>query len=133
MSEPRLSVLMVTGRRRERVRVALEALAAQTVVRRSDTPSWAGDAGKALAGARRGYSARMPGRNGRQKPPRPQIEVNSANASPDEAAAIAAALERFLWETAPAPREEPRSRWLEAALREAVCARPQLDRGWGLG
>ncbi len=75
----------------------------------------------------------MPGRNGRQKPPRPQIEVKSANASPDEAAAIAAALERFLWETAPAPHEEPRSRWLEAALREAVCARPQLDRGWGLG
>ena len=32
MSEPRLSVLMVTGPRRERVRVALDALAAQTAV-----------------------------------------------------------------------------------------------------
>ena len=75
----------------------------------------------------------MPGRNGQQKPPRPQIEVRGSNASPDEAAAIAAALERFLRETAPAPQEVPHSRWLEAALREAVCARSPLDRGWGLG
>jgi hypothetical protein len=34
----------------------------------------------------------MPGRNGRQNPPRPQIEIQSAAASPEEAAAIAAAL-----------------------------------------
>jgi hypothetical protein len=75
----------------------------------------------------------MPARNGRQSPPRPRIEVQSAAASPDEAAAIAAALERFLWETAPAPQAAPRSRWLEAALREGVSVRGQLAGGWGRG
>jgi hypothetical protein len=74
----------------------------------------------------------MPGRNGRHKPRRPQIEIQSAAASPEEAAAIAAALERFLWETAPEPREVPRSRWQEAALREGVETRSQLGGGWGL-
>jgi hypothetical protein len=71
-------------------------------------------------------------RNGRGRPPRPRIEIQSATASPDEAAAIAAALERFLWETAPAPQAAPRSRWQEAALREGVSARSQLAGGWGL-
>jgi hypothetical protein len=75
----------------------------------------------------------MPGRNGQNRPPRPQIEIQSATASPDEAAVIAAALERFLWETAPAPRAAPRSRWQQAALREGVAARSQLAGGWGLG
>ncbi len=74
----------------------------------------------------------MPGRNGKQRPPRPQIEIKSAAASPEEAAAIAAALERFLWETAPAPRQAPRNRWQQAALREGVEARAQLGGGWGL-
>jgi hypothetical protein len=74
----------------------------------------------------------MPGRNGRHKPPRPQIEIQSAAASPEEAAAIAAALERFLWETAPEPRAAPRSRWQEAALREGVEARSELGGGWAL-
>ena len=58
--------------------------------------------------------------------------MQSAVASPDEAAAIAAALERFLWETAPEPQEAPRSRWQETALREADCARAELGRGWAL-
>ena len=72
-------------------------------------------------------------RNGQQRPPRPRIEIASSAASPDEAAAIAAALERFLWETAPAPHETaPRSRWQEAALREGVSVRGQLAGGWGL-
>ena len=74
----------------------------------------------------------MPGRNGKQSPPRPQIEIQSATASPEEAAAIAAALERFLWETAPARRAAPRSRWQEAALREGVSVRGQLGRRLGL-
>jgi hypothetical protein len=74
----------------------------------------------------------MAGRNGRQSPPRPQIEIQGATATPEEAAAIAAALERFLWETAPAPEVAPPSRWQEAALREGVSARSQLARGWGL-
>jgi hypothetical protein len=75
----------------------------------------------------------MPGRNGQHKPPRPQIEIQSANASPEEAAAIAAALERFLWETAPAPQAAPRSRWQEAALSEGVAVRSQRAGGWGVG
>ncbi|HEX6586929.1 MAG TPA: hypothetical protein VF052_09265 [Solirubrobacterales bacterium] len=75
----------------------------------------------------------MPGANGKRKPPRPQIEIESAAASPDEAAAIAAALERFLWETAPAPQAAPQIRWQQAALREGVGARSELGRGWGHG
>jgi hypothetical protein len=73
----------------------------------------------------------MPARNGKQSPPRPQIEIQSAAASPEEAAAIAAALERFLWETAPGPQAAPRSRWQEAALHEGVSVRGQFAGGWG--
>ena len=59
-------------------------------------------------------------RNGKHRPQRPRIEIQQA-ASPEEAAAIAAAIEQFLRDTAPAPEpaEEP-SRWQQAALREAV-------------
>jgi hypothetical protein len=72
-------------------------------------------------------------RNGKQAPPRPHITIESATASPEEAAAIAVALERFLWETAPAPQEAaPKSRWQEAALREGVSVHNQLAGGWGL-
>ena len=74
----------------------------------------------------------MPGRNGKHKPQRPRIELGTVSASPEEAAAIAAALERFLWETAPAPKAAPVSRWQRAALREGVSARSQLGGGWGL-
>jgi hypothetical protein len=74
----------------------------------------------------------MTGRNGKGRPPRPRIEIQSATASPDETAAIAAALEHFLWETAPAPQPVPRSRWQEAALHEGVSVRGQRAGGWGL-
>jgi len=49
----------------------------------------------------------------------------SASPSADEAAAIAAAVERFRAETAPAPRggEQPPSPWLRAALTEGVSAK----------
>jgi hypothetical protein len=52
--------------------------------------------------------------------------VTQANASPEEAAAIAAAIEQFLRDTAPVPAAEPeaRSRWLDAAMREGVGADP---------
>jgi hypothetical protein len=72
-------------------------------------------------------------RNGKQNPPRPQIQIQSATASPEEAAAIAAALERFLRETAPAPHAAPQSRWQEAALREGVLVHAELAGGWGVG
>jgi hypothetical protein len=74
----------------------------------------------------------MAGRNGKGQPPRPRIEIQSATASADEAAAIAAALERFLWETAPAPRPAEVSRWLQAALRDGISSRSGLGSGWGI-
>lgn len=62
-------------------------------------------------------------RNGRQTPPRPRIEVRQAAASPEEAAAIAAAIEQFLRDTAPAPDSSSgpaMSGWAQAALYEGV-------------
>jgi hypothetical protein len=74
----------------------------------------------------------MPGRNGKHSPPRPKIEIQAANASPEEAAAIAAALEQFLAETAPAPQSTPpRSGWQSTALREGVSAHGLEPGGWG--
>jgi hypothetical protein len=75
----------------------------------------------------------MPGRNGKHRPPRPEIEIQAANASPEEAAAIAAALEQFLVETAPSPETAaPASRWQQAALREGVGVRLDRPNRWGL-
>jgi hypothetical protein len=74
----------------------------------------------------------MPGRNGKHRPPRPNIQIQSSAASPEEAAAIAAALERFLWETASTPGHREVSRWQCAALHEGVEARTQLGEHWGL-
>ena len=56
-------------------------------------------------------------RNGRHRPLRPQIEMRQA-ASSEEAAAIAAAIEQFMHDTAPAP-EAPRpaiTPWARAGL-----------------
>jgi hypothetical protein len=73
------------------------------------------------------------GTNGKRRPARPRIEISAPTASPAEAAAIAAALEQFLADTAPAAIPSPAtSRWGAAALREGVEAR-QLARGsWGV-
>jgi hypothetical protein len=70
--------------------------------------------------------------NGKRRPPRPSISVVPASATEEEAAAIAAALERFLVETAPAPSPSgPRlGGWQRAALREGVEARRDLGGGW---
>jgi hypothetical protein len=60
--------------------------------------------------------------NGKRRPPRPSIELVAPGAGPEEAAAIAAALEQFLHDTAPSPRTE-RGRvapWGRAALAEGV-------------
>jgi hypothetical protein len=61
-------------------------------------------------------------RNGKHAPPRPRIEMTHAAASPAEAAAIAAAIEQFLRDTAPAPQQETEeiSPWLKAGLMEGV-------------
>ena len=61
--------------------------------------------------------------NGKRRPPRPRIEL-PGGPSPEEAAAIVAALDRHLAETAPAPEPTDRpSPWLTAALHEGVTAR----------
>jgi hypothetical protein len=71
-------------------------------------------------------------RNGRQQPARPRIEVRQSSASPEEAAAIAAAIEQFLRDTAPAPDPPaPASRWQRAGLLEAVGLDPATGPLWG--
>jgi hypothetical protein len=61
-------------------------------------------------------------RNGSHHPPRPRIEVKSGAATPEEAAAIAAAIEQFLRDTAaaPGPAQDTPGPWLRAALYEGV-------------
>jgi hypothetical protein len=53
---------------------------------------------------------------------RPKLELRGSAATPEEAAAVIAAVERFLRDTAPppAPVETPPSPWVTAALREGV-------------
>jgi hypothetical protein len=72
-------------------------------------------------------------RNGQRRPPRPRIELITPAPSDEEATAIAAAIERFVADTAP-PAEaaaSAESTWRRAALREGVSARAELGRGWG--
>jgi hypothetical protein len=72
-------------------------------------------------------------RNGKQQPARPRIEVKQATASPEEAAAIAAAIEQFLRDTAPPPAAPgPRvSPWLRAGLLEATGRAASGSTPWG--
>lgn len=75
----------------------------------------------------------MPG-NGNRRPPRPRIEM-LASADPREAAAIVAAVEQFLVDTAPAPAAAAApSPWQRAALVEGVSAKqafgPERRDGW---
>jgi hypothetical protein len=71
--------------------------------------------------------------NGRRRPPRPRIELVSGGASATEAAAIVAALEQFLADTAPraGATGPPPSRWQRAALEEGIAARQLSGFGWG--
>jgi hypothetical protein len=59
---------------------------------------------------------------------RPQLSIVAPAASPEEAAAVVAALERFMRETAPtaAPVPPPVSGWVRAARAEAVERDPGL-------
>ena len=63
--------------------------------------------------------------NGKRRPPRPRIEIVGSTASESEAAAVVAAVEQFLADTAPAPSQggPPPSRWQRAALEEGISAR----------
>jgi hypothetical protein len=71
--------------------------------------------------------------NGERKPPRPRIEMITAGASESEAAAVVAAIEQFLADTAPMPAAEgPRiSPWARAALEEGIAARQVSGYAWG--
>ena len=62
------------------------------------------------------------GTNGDQHPPRPRIEIAQAAASPEEAAAIAAALEQFLRDTTPAPAPRPRIEIAQSAASPEEAA-----------
>jgi hypothetical protein len=53
---------------------------------------------------------------------RPKLELIAPSASPAQAAAIVAALERFMRDTAPPPASPPQAidPWLRAAMLDAV-------------
>jgi hypothetical protein len=63
---------------------------------------------------------------------RPKLTIVAPNASAEEAAAVVAALERFMRETAPppvppVPRRNP---WQQASLHEGVARQPQQPLPW---
>ncbi|MFL5819850.1 MAG: hypothetical protein ACJ76S_04115 [Solirubrobacteraceae bacterium] len=64
---------------------------------------------------------------------RPELAIVAPSASPEEAAAVAAALERFMRDTAPVPMPSfPRPNpWQRAALREAVGREADEPSPWG--
>ena len=73
-------------------------------------------------------------RNGQRRPPRPRIELITPAPSDEEATAIAAAIERFVADTAP-PAEDAgsaESRWQQAALSDGVGRAAGLGSGWGI-
>jgi len=63
---------------------------------------------------------------------RPKLTIVAPDASPEEAAAVVAALERFMRATAPTPVPPAprRSAWQQAALQEGVLREPQLPLPW---
>jgi hypothetical protein len=63
---------------------------------------------------------------------RPQLKIVAPNASPEEAAAVVAALERFMRETAPppAPAAPARNPWQLAGLHEGVSRAHQPPSPW---
>jgi hypothetical protein len=63
---------------------------------------------------------------------RPKLTIVAPTASEEEAAAVVAALERFMRETAPppaapAPRPDP---WQRAALNEGISRAPDRPAPW---
>jgi hypothetical protein len=59
---------------------------------------------------------------------RPHLELCGSSATPEEAAAVMAAVEQFMRDTTPPPApEEPKiSRWVRAARLEAVEREPRF-------
>jgi hypothetical protein len=62
---------------------------------------------------------------------RPRLQIVAPSVSPEEAAAVVAAVERFMRDTAPtlAPAPPPVSGWVQAARAEAV-ARERRHKPW---
>jgi hypothetical protein len=60
---------------------------------------------------------------------RPRLELHGSSATPEEAAAVIAAIEQFLRDTAPppAPPAEVENTWVRAARLEAVERDPGLS------
>jgi hypothetical protein len=60
------------------------------------------------------------------------LQIVAPNASPEEAAAVVAALERFMRETAPqpAPPADRPNPWQQAALHEGVSRQPEPPLPW---
>jgi hypothetical protein len=65
-------------------------------------------------------------RDGKKGARRPKIQVRAPGASPEEEAAIAAALELHFAVVTPSAAGESQSRWQRAALREGV-SRSEFD------
>jgi len=63
---------------------------------------------------------------------RPRLELHGSYATPEEAAAVIAAIEQFLRDTAPppAPVDPAPNPWVQTALHEGVEREPQRMR-WG--
>jgi hypothetical protein len=63
---------------------------------------------------------------------RPQLSIVAPDASPEEAAAVVAALERFMRETAPlpAPPAPLQNPWQRAALHEGIARQPVAPLPW---
>lgn len=74
-------------------------------------------------------------RNGKHRPARPLIEVRQSTAGPEEAAAISAAIEQFLRDTAPPPAScaERTNPWQRASLYENAKLDPSNANRWGDG
>jgi hypothetical protein len=63
---------------------------------------------------------------------RPKLTIVAPDASPEEAAAVVAALERFMRETTPVHAEAPPppNPWQQAALQEGVLRQPAAPMPW---
>ena len=61
---------------------------------------------------------------------RPRLELRGSSATPEEAAAVIAAIERFIRDTAPPVASAPEGPgpWVRTALLEGVDREP--SRGW---
>jgi hypothetical protein len=63
---------------------------------------------------------------------RPQLKIVATDASPEEAAAVVAALERFMRDTSPPPVAPPprQNAWQRAGLHEGVSREPRETPPW---